>query len=370
MISAVNTFHDKDYTLIGRIPIRNIWLLLLYASELYRQRGYDQFAVEENPEDIPDLVAKFLAHAVVRRLKRNLTFGYQTANDVLSRVRGRIDLLKTEGHQLLYRGKVACRFENLTVDTPRNRYVRAALLAISRIVHNPELAHRCRSLSNSLKELGVSGEKPTRAVMSTDRHSRHDAEDRIMISAAHLAFDLALPTEKEGHRLLPIAARDENWIRRLYEKAIAGFYQVVLSTQGWRVDAGRTIYWQIEDKTPGIDRILPQMRTDIILEHSKKQQRIVIDTKFTSILTSGYYREETLRSGYIYQIYAYLRSQERADDPLSLNSCGLLLHPAIDEARNEMVVIQKHPIRFATVNLAATPREIRSQLLEVIQGFD
>lgn len=227
---------ETEYHLIGKIPMRNIWLLMLYASQLYRQKGFNKFEIEENPDDIPDLVAEFLAHAVERRLKRNLTFGYQVSDAVMSRVRGRIDLLKTERHQLLSRGKVACRFEDLTVNTPRNRYVRAALNKISQIVHNPNLAHRCRSLSNSLRELGVSGEKPTRAVIGTDRQSRHDVEDRIMISAAHLAFDLALPTEQKGQRLLPIADRDENWIRRLFEKAIAGFYEVVLSNQGW---AGR-----------------------------------------------------------------------------------------------------------------------------------
>ena len=45
-------------------------------------------------------------------------------------------------------------------------------------------------------------------------------------------------------------------------------------------------------------------------------RRIVIDTKFTSIVTAGWYREETLRSGYVYQIYAYLRSQVGRGDTL------------------------------------------------------
>ena len=357
---------ESKYQLVGKIPVRNIWLLLLYASQLYRQKGFNKFEIEENPDELPDLVAEILAHAVEHRLKRNLSLGYQTTNQILNRVRGKINLFETERHWLLARGKVACQFEDLTVDTPRNRYVRAALNQISQIVHDHNLAHRCRSLSKSLKELGVSGEKPTRAMISTDRLSRHDAEDRMMMSAAQLAFNLALPTEETGQEFLPVADHDEHWLRKLFEKAIAGFYEVVLSNQGWRVDAGKTIYWQIEDKTPGIDRILPLMRTDIILENSSQKQRIIIDTKFTSILSSGYYREETLRSGYIYQIYSYLRAMESEDDPLSLNSCGILLHPAIDMMMRETVVIQGHPIRFATVDLSAKPMEIRSQLINLI----
>lgn len=62
-------------------------------------------------------------------------------------MRGRIDVLRTERHQLLSRGLVACRFDELSIDTPRNRFVRAALESIARIVSRKDLVHRCRALS-------------------------------------------------------------------------------------------------------------------------------------------------------------------------------------------------------------------------------
>ena len=114
--------------------------------------------------------------------------------------------------------------------------------------------------------------------------------------------------------------------------------------------------------------ILPTMRTDIVLDHAPSGQRIVIDTKFTSILTCGWHREKSLRSGYVYQIYAYLRSQAGRDDPLSDNASGLLLHPAIGEMVDETVVIQGHSIRFATVDLTASATEIRSRLLHLCES--
>ena len=188
-----------------------------------------------------------------------------------------------------------------------------------------------------------------------------------MVSAAHLAFNLALPTEAAGTKHLSLPDREITWIRKLYEKGIAGFYDVVLSRQGWRVDAGKTIDWLIDSKSPGIDKILPSMRTDIVLDHASAGRRIVIDTKFNSVVTRGWYREETLRSGYIYQIYAYLRSQEGNGDPLAANASGLLLHPSVGCMVNESVVIQGHEIRFATVDLGADAKEIRSQLLKVLE---
>ena len=352
---------------IGGIPVRNLWLLMLYASQLFRDLEKATVAVEDNPDDIPDLVAEVLCRKVERRIQRNLSYGYQSREAVLGRVRGRIDLLNTERHRLLDRGKVACRFDELTVDTARNRFVRAALEAISEIVRRDALAHRCRSLAASLRRIGVIGERPGRGEASIDRFGRYDADDRPMVAAAHLAFDLALPTEAAGGKHLSLPDREITWIRKLYEKGIAGFYDVVLSGKGWRVDAGKAIGWLIESKSPGIDRILPSMRTDIVLDHSDAGHRIVIDTKFNAVVTRGWYREETVRSGYVYQIYAYLRSQEGRGDPLAEQASGLLLHPSVGDMVEETVVIQNHEIRFATVDLGATATEIRERLLQVLE---
>ncbi|MGL6003280.1 5-methylcytosine-specific restriction endonuclease system specificity protein McrC [Aeromonas sobria] len=365
---AANLMSDAQEEIgrIGSIPVRNLWLLMLYASDLFRDIENAKVAVEDNPDDIPDLVAEILCRRVERRIRRNLSYGYQSREAVLGRVRGRIDQLNTERRRLLDRGKVACRFDELTIDTTRNRFVRAALEEISKVVRRRPLAHRCRSLAASLKRMGVIGERPNRSEVSMDRFGRLDADDKPMLAAAHLAFNIALPTEATGAKQLSLPDREITWIRKLYEKGIAGFYDVVLSKRGWRVDAGKTMGWQIERKTLGIDKILPSMRTDIILDHSDAGRRIVIDTKFNSVVKRGWYREETLRSGYLYQIYAYLRSQEGKGDPLAENASGLLLHPSVDYMVNEAVVIQNHEIRFATVDLGSSAREIREQLLQVL----
>lgn len=352
---------------VGRIPVRNIWLLMLYASDLFRQIDLiRRIEAEENPDEIADLIAEILAHSVEYRLRRNLSFGYQARHANLSRVRGRIDLLRTERRQLLKRGRVACRFDELTVDTPRNRYVRAALDGVSRAVQSDSLGRRCRTLSTTLARIGVIGERPSRRDVSLGSFGRLDAQDRQMVTAAHLAFDLALPTESIGAMHLSSPEREIMWFRRLFEKAVAGFYDVALAESGWRVRAGTKLSWITGSRTPGIDHILPSMITDIVLEDVRSGRRIVIDTKFNSILTQGRYRDESLSSQYLYQIYAYVRSQERNDDPLSRMSEGLLLHPAIDARIDESVVIQGHRFRFATVDLGAGAPVIRQQLLDLV----
>jgi 5-methylcytosine-specific restriction enzyme subunit McrC len=345
---------------IGRIPVRNLWLLILYASELTQfNEPFD--AVDDDVDDLPSLVARLLTDEVERRRRRNLTRGYRHRDMVLTRVRGRIDILTTEARQLLARGEVFCHFEEQTVDTPRNRLIRAALDLLARLIPDKDLSVRCRSLAIDLARSGVGGVRPSRAEMAADQIGRNDAADHLMVALARLAFDLALPTEDAGLTPLVAPDREEAWVRRLFEKAVLGFARVELMPLGWSVRGGIPLEWQVSSPSQGLRQILPRMVTDIVLDPPDDGRRLVIDTKFTSILAGGRFGDASLKSGCLYQIYAYLRSQEGCD-PRWDEAAGLLLHPAIDASLHEHVVIQKHPISFATVELSATATAIRSDL--------
>ena len=348
------------------IPLRNVWLLMLYASDLFRMRGTDLLDVEEMPDDLPDVIAELLAHAVEERLRRNLHRAYQPRAAVLDRVRGTIDLLRTESRQLIRQGKVACRYEDLTIDTPRNRYVRGALELIARAVSKPPLAHRCRVLARQLRSMGVGERAPSTREASADRFGRHDANDRFMIAVARLAFDLALPTETRGEHLLAQVDRDVHWLRKLFERAVYGFYRVTLSHQGWAVSHGRVLHWPLQASTPGLEAILPRMETDIELLHNNTGRKIVIDTKFTSLLKPAQFRDG-VRSGHLYQIYAYLRSQVDVP-PLTRLAEGVLLHPTMERPIDEAAQIQGHVLRFTTVNLAGPPSGLRADLLRIVDA--
>ncbi|MFC0200165.1 5-methylcytosine-specific restriction endonuclease system specificity protein McrC [Paracoccus rhizosphaerae] len=349
---------------IGRIPVRNIWLLMLYASDLLQTSERALVDAERNPDEIADLVARLLTQAVEERQRRQLSLGYRPRSADLSRVRGRIDVLRTERRQLLARGTVACRYVELSADTPRNRFVRGALETVARLVSHPELRHRCRRLAADMQALGVSRAMPSRSELSADRIGRHDAADREMLAAAKLAMDLVLPTEQAGSRPLPMPDREEQWARRLFERAVGGFYRAMLPPSRWEVRTGRPLDWPLDWCTGGARDILPGMRTDVVLDDLVAGRRIVIDTKFTGIVTAGWRRETTLRSAYLYQIYAYLRSQTGRGDSLADSAEGLLLHPAIGETVDEAIKVHGHGIRFATVDLAADSAAIRAQLLD------
>ena len=282
---------------------------------------------------------------------------------MLRRVRGRIDILKSVSGDLFRKGEVACRFEELTINTPRNRLVRAAHNKMAGFENDADLSHRCRSLAHALGRVGVGGDVPSRAEIASDQIARHEAEDRLLVSLAHAVFGLVLPTEQAGARSLLKARREETDFRKLFEKAIGNFYTAELSRDdGWRVFPGKQLKWPVVSASTGFSTYLPIMITDIILENIQENRRIIVDTKFTEVLTRTQYGRSRFKTDHLYQLYSYIRSQERSNDPMSLSADGILLYPSVGLDIDETALIQGHRVRFVTVDLGRPSVEVIKRL--------
>ncbi len=180
---------------------------------------------------------------------------------------------------------------------------------------------------------------------------------------------LSIPTTSDGTKMLPLPSLEDPYLRKLFEHATYGLYRHRLGPQGWGVSPGTPQYWQIDNESAGIGAILPTMKLDIILESPRthgQARRIVVDTKYTALTKPGYYRDATLDSGHIYQLYAYLMSQDR---PSQLpKSEGLLLHPSVGEHIDEEAFIQGHRIRSATVDLTAKPHQFTDSFIAALSA--
>lgn len=350
---------------VNKIPVSNIWLLMVYASESREAINRSEVLLDRNPDELVDVIAELLHGKVQTRLRRNLTPGYVRRNDELCRLRGRLDLLSTERKRLLAKGKVACSYEELTVDTPRNRMIRFALDQVSLRVSNKQLATDCRSLAAQFNHLGVSAVPPSQSEISTDSFGRHDAGDREVVALARLALTMCIPTEQSGHNLITDPDKADRWVRELFEKAVAGYYKVMLPSLGWSIKHHERLNWPRADQTTGFQALLPGMETDITLRHRGAGRMIVIDTKFTGATTTDMYGSERFKSGYLYQLYTYLRTQEEQND-LARSASGVLLHPSIDELIDEAAFVQGHVMRVATVDLNMSAKRIRDQIRDVV----
>lgn len=96
-------------------------------------------------------------------------------------------------------------------------------------------------------------------------------------------------------------------------------------------------------------------------------RRIIIDTKYSvRTLVENPQGTEKFKSENLYQIYAYLRTQEHLSDA-HRTAEGMLLYPTTVHEINEPMEVQGHRIRIATVNLTQGWNQIEERLRKLVQ---
>lgn len=346
-----------------RIPVRSLWLLLVYASNLLPSLRTDEresLLSGSRDADLVDAIADVLVTEVERRLRNNLTPAYRTRSADMTRVRGSIDHLRTSANRLMDRGRIACRFDELTVDTPRNQFICTALRWSGRVARSQELAARCTAAAFRMQRLGVTDRAPTRIEISKDLLGQHDRADQRVVDAATLVLEMAVPAHLAGGRSVPVLTRDHGQLRRLFEKAVNGYFAHSLDRADWNVSRPH-LSWGAAGDAAALD-LIPRLETDTVLDNQVAGRRIIIETKFTNAL-GNHFGAMKIRPTYMFQLYAYVSVQARLRQSPGETTEGVLLF-ALTEGQQSVDVeftIETHRIRVMSVDLAGTPSEIRTQ---------
>ena len=339
---------------------------MAYAANLDTDFSPNKTGTQNFEENLMDTVAELLCDEVKKQLKFGLNLGYETHREELPRLRGKIDHINTARAGSYMQGKIICVYEKLNHNTIENQIIRLSLHNEIEYVKEPQIKLNCKSLENHLGALGVDLFHGNFETM-VSRENRMRGKSSHLLALASLALRMDLISEESGNGKFLSPQKREAWIYKLFEKAIGGFYRHHLAETGWKVEMGRKYSWPLSESTMGLSRILPNMITDIELTNPVLRKKIIIDTKFTKIVKPGRYRDLTLRSGHIYQLYTYLRTGEELDSVRFDTTGGLLLYPAYGESFFEETLMQGHKCSFATVNLLADPLEIRNELLALLK---
>ena len=125
------------------------------------------------------------------------------------------------------------------------------------------------------------------------------------------------------------------------------------------------LHWPGQEGNP----LMPSMKTDIsIISRAYPRNRFIIDTKYyREALVSNQGWLPKFRSENLYQIYAYLRTQENGTEEYR-NARGMLLYPTVDRPLDEEADIQGHNIRVSTIDLSDSWEAIEARLLSFLEG--
>jgi 5-methylcytosine-specific restriction enzyme subunit McrC len=170
-----------------------------------------------------------------------------------------------------------------------------------------------------------------------------------------------MPLEAQGTHPLPRLEREALVLHRIYERFVANFYRIHL--QGWKVQAQKRLDWHAEN----VNEHLPSMIPDLLLEEKETGRIIVLDTKFTAAsLVENAWGKAVYDSAHLYQLYAYLRSQEHLSER-HRSAVGILLYPAVQVRLSERLELQDHVIRIESVDLAAPWENAERQLIDIVK---
>lgn len=358
--------HEVYQTEYG-IPIRNLWHMLLYAWNELPDLRYTSLSEVDSSPTLDSLLALMLMKLLRQRLRIGLGRGYTETHGAIKAIRGRINFTESLRRRSFEQGQAWCEYQHFGLNIPKNQIIRSTLLQLIQSGNfgtnkeADELRHQLQILFRSLEDVHLIELAPDLIRRQLLEHN--DRDYRLMLAICDLIAQRQMPTDAHGSRIQPTLERDALTLHAIYERFVANFYRLHLT--GWSVSAQKYLRWH--ESFP--NNFLPIMRPDLILEEKLSGRILVIDTKFTpqSIIQNQWGKQE-FDSSHLYQLYAYLKTQEHLSEK-HRHAEGILLYPSIDgKTLSQKVKLQDISIHVESVDLSAPWQEIEARLMKMIDS--
>ena len=356
--------HDK-------IPVRNWWHMLLYAWDLVELEGLFDPNWERAP-DLDELLTLILVDLVNRQVRRGLRGDYVDRSEDLKTVRGRIDFERTLSDLLIYKGQLHCEYQEYSINVPRNQIIATTLQRQSRRGIQGYRQERVTALKAKVDRLVRTMDEIDRidlelSLFANEVHKLgpNEREYKMMLLVCEMLYRPGMPLDDDAD----VARSFRDWLRKqeheIFERFVANFYKLRLD--GWDVSAQQRLRWNW-DMSAGEDQVrLPTMQPDIVLTHRDTGKTVVIDTKWYRRVALEHYGNLTVHSSNLYQMYAYLASQDYQGES-HRTATGILLYGQTREGEQSLRTrIDDHPFRVETLDLSQEKWEdIEGDLLKLI----
>lgn len=244
--------------------------MLAYAFRALHQVGAGEVMAEEF-DHLHDLLAAILVHGLNRQIKQGLYRDYALRNEELAGVRGRIDVADSLKRLSFTQGRLACEFDEFTIDTPHNRILKSTIKVLLR--HGEVGRDQKVALRRIVPYLDAAADIEPRA-FRWDQLTihRNNATYRLLLGICDLIMRGLLPSTQSGDYKLAQWLPDE-YLHQLFENFVRAYYKY------HRPDLSphsAQIKW---DLSPGeFSDLLPVMETDIFLTDGDRT--LIIDTKY------------------------------------------------------------------------------------------
>jgi len=343
--------------MIKKIPIKNIYYMLAYAWDTLKQ-DRKVIAGNEDFEDIHNLLACVYINGVSGLIKRGLNKYYVEHVKPINSIKGKIKITASIKEQSLKNSSVVCEYDEFESNIELNRVIKVTIALFLKYTKlNSEYKKKLSKLLlyfNHFDDIRLS-----KTFFLKLRFNKNNYHYRLLMNISELLFNGLISSEEGKTIEFSDFIRDAQ-MSNLFEKFVLKFYKSRLPSNTFKVHAPKIDWDQTSD---GDISLLPEMRTDIVVENKLSNHQLIIDTKYyaNTLVSSNYSEMEKVRSNHLFQIYAYINNSKYIG-----SVGGMLLYPTIEKELDLNVVISGKSIEVKTLNLDTNWENIEARLMSLI----
>ncbi len=283
------------------ILIRNVYYMLSYAYQELRQNNYEDIAGEEFDE-IHDLFAEIICHAISFQLKQGLYREYIPHSESIQTQRGRILIAETINEKAERKRSLVCEFDEMSPNNLLNKIVKTtATLLVRHSSVKKEKKQNLKRLLLFFNEVDLI--EPRQIRWQSIKLNRINKRYEMLLNICYFVLDgMLLSTEDGSYRMREFT--DEH-MNLLFQRFVMSYYR---KTHPEFKAFAKQIKWDINPDTSGNTSSLPIMQTDIMLTIGDR--KLIIDTKYYGRNMTEHFGRKTLHSNNLYQIQTYVHNED------------------------------------------------------------
>lgn len=343
-----------------KIPINNIYHMLCYAWNVLDQSdnilvGSDKF------DNIYNLLARIYINGTSSLIKRGLDRYYIEENEVLSTLKGKFNIGDSLRKQTFQQGRMICQYNELSSNIRLNQIIKSTIHLLLKSPKVDEVLKKklllLRFHFSDIQEIRL-----TESLFTSNRYNRNNKHYKMLVNVSELLYKGLISNEAGNEIEFADFIRDRQ-MSKLYEKFVMNFYRTHLDKEVYLVHSPK-IKWDLDE---GVDEqdlyLLPEMRTDIVVENKIEKTQLIIDTKYyaKTLVSRNWTEVERIRTGHLYQIHAYITNSDFTGE-----TNGMLLYPTINKEIDAKFPIVGKMIYIRTLDLNADWNDISDRLFSLI----
>ena len=343
-----------------RIPIKNIYYMLCYAWNVL-EKSDDIYLGSEKFDNVYNLLARIYISGLSNLIKRGFNRYYNQENEAISTLKGKINISDSIKSQTFYNGSMICQFDEFSKDIKLNQIIKTTINILIKSPHL-DLNLRNKLLKIRLHFSDIKTIAFSKMLFSSLRYNRNNYHYRMLINISELIY-YGLITNEDNNDILFLDFVRDNQMAKLYEKFVLNFYKRHLDESIYKVYAPK-LSWNLDGEISDEElSLLPEMRTDIVIENKVANTQLIIDTKYyaQTLVSSNWTDIEKIRTAHLFQILAYVNNSNFTGEIK-----GMLLYPTIEKEINANYPILGKSIGIRTLNLNSEWEDISGRLLSFV----